>query len=543
MKKFFAFILLYFCAFSFAQKDSLNTEERIISFHSDIVVNAKGGIQVSEHIKVYATGNTIKRGIFRSLPESRNLNNREQQVRYSDISVTKNGESEDFHEETSNGNLVIYVGKKDVFLTPDVYDYVINYTAKNQIGFFKNYDEFYWNVNGLAWDFNTENISTNIKLPGGAKILQNSCYTGKYGEKGQDCTFEKISDNEMSFSAKNFSNNEGLTIAIGFDKGLILPPPPPTFLEEYGILIAAVIFLMGLFYFFYQSWDKYGRDPLSPTVYPQFNPPNDLSPASFGYINKERFDNSFVTAGVVDLAIKGYLKITEKEEGGVFGHFKKKIYTISKVKESDQTLPAEEQEIIDRLFNEESTSVTLDNQYDSGIETMVNSVKSSLGFQHDAFLTSGNNQNRLIFPALAILAFYGLGLLISYFLDPDFGRIVLGGIILAALTAIFFIVQFFGKFKFSFKFFWIVPIFFTLISTFGLKLGLASLNDQNFNYCYLFLMIAFSGLIVYSYLIRKPTVEKLEQKSLINGFEMYLSAAENQLMKISQSATNDAGNF
>lgn len=283
MKRFLGFLFVCFWAFSFAQQDSLNTEERIISFHSDIVVNAKGGIQVSEHIKVYATGNTIRRGIFRTLPETRNLNNKTQKVRYTDISVTKNGEPEDFHEETSNGNLVIYVGKKDVFLTPDVYDYVINYSTENQIGFFPKYDEFYWNVNGLNWDFTTENISADIKLPQGAKILQNSCYTGKYGEKGDDCTFQKISDNEISFSAKNFTYNEGLTVAVGFQKGIILPPPPPTFLEKYGILITATLFLIGLFLYFFRSWDKYGRDPETPTVYPQFSPPNNLSPASFGY--------------------------------------------------------------------------------------------------------------------------------------------------------------------------------------------------------------------------------------------------------------------
>ena len=128
----------------------------------------------------------------------------------------------------------------------------------------------------------------------------------------------------MFFSAKNFSENEGYTVAIGFEKGLILPPPTPTFLEKYGILIASIVFLFGLFVFLYQSWDKYGRDPESPIIYPQFNVPNNLSPASFGYLKKERFDNSFIKAGVVDLAIKGYLKLTETEEGGIFGHFKQK---------------------------------------------------------------------------------------------------------------------------------------------------------------------------------------------------------------------------
>ena len=531
MKRFFAFILFYFCAFSFAQQDSLNTEERIISFHSDIIVNQKGGIQVSEHIKVYATGNTIKRGIFRTLPETRNLNDREQKVRYSDISITKNGEQEDFHEKTNNGNLVLYVGKKNVFLTPAVYDYVINYTAENQIGFFPKYDEFYWNVNGLAWDFNTEQISANIKLPDGAKILQNSCYTGKYGEKGEDCSFEKISDNEISFSAKDFAMNEGLTVAVGFAKGLILPPPPPTFLEKYGILITGTLFLAGLFFFFFRSWDKYGRDSQSPTIYPQFNPPNNLSPASFGYLKNERFGTNLVTAAVVDLAIKGFIKITESEESKFLGLSNQKKYTLTKLKSSDKILPAEEQEILERLFSESEDSITLDDTYDSNVESMVKQVDGSLSYAHDAFLRIGNNQKKLIFPILALTVLYSVGLLISYLLNPESGNILLGGVIYVILLVVFFLNQYFGNFLTYAKAFWIIPLILFSIAVFILNSVYKSTYLQNFNFSYLLLMVGFAGMMIYSFLIRKPTPEKLEQKSLIDGFEMYLSAAEKQLMK------------
>lgn len=531
MKRLLTIFFLLFFAFSFAQEDVVNTSERIISFHSDILVNSDASIQVSEKIRVYASGNAMKRGIFRTLPLSRNLNDREQSVDYDNISVKKNGEVEDFHTETKNDNLIIYVGKKEVFLAPDYYDYEINYTTKNTIGFFDKYDEFYWNVNGLNWDFNTEKVSANIKLPSGASILQNSCYTGAYGSTSQNCTSNKISDTEISYSAENLLGNEGLSVAIGFKKGIILPPPPPTTLEKYGILAVGFLFLSGLFAYFFKSWDEYGRDFDNPTVYPQFNPPGNFSPASFGYLKKQNFSTSFVTASVVNLAIKGYLKITESVESNLLGLFKSTKYTLTQTKDSDNDLPKEEQNILNNLFSENSKSLTLGTKYNSTIEKMVKDVKSSLNFQHDDFLKTGNNQKLLIIPSIVIIALYAIGLVISNFINPDSGKIALGAFFFVFLMVVFFILQYFGKFKIAFKIFWIVPAFFMFIASIGIYMGLESANDQNFNYCYLFLMVAFSGLIIYSYFIRQPSKELLQQRSLIDGFEMYLGAAENQLLK------------
>lgn len=531
LKKFLGFLAVLFSVFIFAQEDLSNTEERILSFHSDIVVNDKGGISVAEHIKVYASGSGIQHGIIRSLPESRNLNGKNQTVRYTDISVTKNGQTEEFHEGESNGNLQIFAGKKEVFLTPGIYDYVINYKTENQIGFFKDYDEFYWNVNGLGWDFPAEKVSATITLPNAAKIIQNSCYTGEYESKAQDCTFEKISDHVISFSGENFASNAGLTVAVGFNKGVILPPPPPTTLEKYGILGVGVLAILGLFGFLYSSWNEYGRDPDAPTVYPQFNPPNNLSPASFGYFKDEIYSTKLVTAAVVSLAIKGFIKITESTESKLLGLSKSKVYTLTKIKTEDETLPAEEQEILKSLFDEDNDSVTLDDTYDSGIESMVNYFKGSLSHSNDALLMDGNNQKKLIAPFLFLIIVYVIGLMVSFFIDPDVGNLVFGGLIFIVLTVVFFFLQYLGRFKKYNRVFWLLPAILIINGIFKISTNLPLKDLFNYSFCYYLLSSGFGGLMIYSFLIRKPAPEKLAQNSLIDGFEMYLSAAEKEVMK------------
>ncbi|WP_435523159.1 DUF2207 family protein [Chryseobacterium indoltheticum] len=178
----------------------------------------------------------------------------------------------------------------------------------------------------------------------------------------------------------------------------MIPPPPPTFLEKFGILIAGIIVFLGLLFYYYSTWKKYGVDPETPTVYPQFNSPDDLSPASLGYIHNESFKNKYLTAALVNLAIKGYVQIIENEDSGVFGLFKSKKFTVKKLKNADQNLPKEEINLMNSLFSNISDSIRFDGKYDPKIEQTVRGFQSALKFQHDTMLNEGDNSKKLILP-------------------------------------------------------------------------------------------------------------------------------------------------
>ncbi|KMQ65859.1 hypothetical protein ACM46_07595 [Chryseobacterium angstadtii] len=528
------FFLQLFCM-AFAQnegaEESFTIEnEKIISFHSDIEVDKNSGITVTEHIKVYSLGENIKRGIFRALPLSRDLNHKTQKVRYDILSVKKNGEDEDYHEKTEDGYLKIYAGNKDVILNPGTYDYEIKYKTGNQIGFFDKYDEFYWNVNGTYWDFDVDTISARVTLPAGAGIIQNSCYTGAYGSTNQNCTVKVLSDHSVEWSASGLKPNEGLTIAVGFQKGVMVPPPPPTFSEKYGILISVCIILLGLITYLYSTWRKYGIDPETPTVYPQFNAPENLSPASLGYINSESFKNKYLTASIVNLAVKGYVKIIESEDSGVLGFFSTKVFILKKLKPADETLSKEEINLMNSLFSKDEDSVKFDGKYNSKIEKAVQSFKGALSFQHDNFLNEGNNTKKLVLPWLIITLVYGLGLFVSYNLLPEFERVFVGGLLYIILFLAFVLITFLFK-NVSWKI--LIPLsIFVVIGLGGIIVANGdNVETINFSACYIFYVLAFLIMVIYQYLIKQPTKEKLRKKSLIDGFKMYMGAAENEQLK------------
>ena len=294
------------------------------------------------------------------------------------LSVERDGRASKYHTEKGNGAITIYVGERDVFLNEGEYDYTISYRMSEQIRFFDTYDEIYWNVNGFDWDLSFGQVSSLIKLPKNGSIIQNACYTGRYGSTNTNCNATVISDNSIRFSAENLSAGENLTVAVGFNKGIVQPPPPPTFLERFGALILSGFMSLALLFYYGFTWLKFGVDPPKPTVYPQFEVPENMSPASVGMLDKQRYHDDLITGSILNLAVKGYLTIEEDIEDFAFGLFKSKKFVIHKIKKDNRALKKEEHMLFSKLFSSKST-LTLDGKYNSKVKSAVTAFKASLG--------------------------------------------------------------------------------------------------------------------------------------------------------------------
>ena len=85
-----------------------------------------------------------------------------------------------------------------MFLRPGEYTYTIRYRVDRELGFFKDFDELYWNVTGNGWTFAIDRAEAVIELPPGAKILQYAGYTGYQGGRGQDFTVQ-TGDHDIVF--------------------------------------------------------------------------------------------------------------------------------------------------------------------------------------------------------------------------------------------------------------------------------------------------------------------------------------------------------
>lgn len=529
--------LFFFTLFTlgFSQVDSVGLgsnlyEERIVSFDATLKIDTVRKVEVTEKISANVLGHSIKRGIFRSLPTQRDLNGKKFRVHYDVISVKREGKEEKYRTKYSDGYFRIYVGEEDVLLPSGIHQYELRYSTSDIIGFFDNYDEFYWNVNGTTWDFPTGKISASVILPSGAKILQHSCYTGRYGSSDTNCVSHKESDHAITFQSQDLKRNEGLTIAVGFEKGLFPPPPPPTFLEKYGVALVCFLTFLGLMAYYILSWRKHGVDPEKPIPYPQFSSPENLSPASIGYIAKEGYKTNSLTASIVNLAIKGFLKIEESTESGLLGLMKKKVFTLHKLKPREDTLPKEEAVLLEALFTTKN-SLELDGKYDPKVESAMKRYRSSIQNEHHKLINEGNNRTRLIFPMLLVSIIYALSLWFSYTHYADFGKIMIGVVLYMFFFVLFIVSLFIQRYGVIALILWLLCTGFFVFLFVSLSGNLDFSASKGFNYSYLFLILSFSALLIYQYLIRRPSEEKLQKQSLIEGFKMYMGAAENEQIK------------
>lgn len=451
---------------SFAQS------ERVLSFHSAIVVDTSSTITVTESIKIYAKGLVFKRGITRTIPTI-SVDSSGNSVKHNlkILAVEKDGRPSKYHTNSGNGNITIYVGDKDVFLSEGTYDYTITYRMSRQIRFFEDYDELYWNVNGFDWALDFGEVSCDITLPTSGTIIQGACYTGRYGSSSTNCSATQVSDYQVHFNAGQLNAGENFTVAVGFSKGSVTqppPPPPPTFLQKYGALLLSTFISLALLFYYGNTWLRFGIDPQKPTVIPQFEVPHNMSPASIGMLDKLRYHGDLITGTIINLAVKGYLKIEEQTQDYVFGLFKSQTFVIHKLKDDTGMLKDEEKVLFSKLFSD-INQLKLDGKYDSDIGSAVTAYRNSLNKQHHGFIYEGFNYKFWLLPLFTIVAY------------------IVAFVVLASK-------YFEGE------------------------------NDGGIFAVFLVLNIIF--FLIYQYLIRKPSLKKLKLRSLIEGFKMYMGAAE-----------------
>jgi hypothetical protein len=166
-----------------------NANEVINEFHSHIVIDKSGQITVVETIEVNAENILINRGIYRDFPTQYFgawLTKKE--VGFKVIAVSRNNESEPFHTEQLSNGIRVYIGSASRYLTRGIHNYQLTYQTDKQLGYFDDYDEFYWNVTGNGWQFDILKASTTIQLPeqGRQQLKDQQAWTGYQGEQNKD---------------------------------------------------------------------------------------------------------------------------------------------------------------------------------------------------------------------------------------------------------------------------------------------------------------------------------------------------------------------
>ncbi len=208
--------------------------------------------------------------------------------------------------------------------------FVLKYRVRNGLKFFDDHDELYWNVTGDEWDVPIERASARIRLPADATGVRAQAFTGAYGAKEHAATVEITGPTIDMVMTRQLGFREGLTAVVGWDKGLV---DEPTGLDE------ARNFLIGnwplgipslVFAVMFHRWYRHGRDPRLRPITVVYEPPDRLTPAEVGTLADDSPDIQDITATLVDLAVRGHLRIEESKAPQLFGLWNSTEYTFQR---------------------------------------------------------------------------------------------------------------------------------------------------------------------------------------------------------------------
>jgi uncharacterized membrane protein len=397
-------------AFLLVPLSAVARELVIQQFYETVTVNPNGTIEVTEIIDARFTG--AWHGIYRTIPVEYDT---PQDLNYSlllePLSVTDDTGNALKYEQKREGRYLKFKitvpGAQDATKTV-----MLRYRVLDAIRFFDDHDELYWNVTGDEWDVPIRSASARIELPNGVTGLRANAFTGVYGSRGGDAQV-KTNGNVVEVSTNHpLLYREGLTAVVGWDKGFVQPPSAAMkialFLRSNWPLFLPVV----AFFIMLWLWWTRGRDPERGSIAVQYEPPDKLTPGECGTLVDNEAAMRDITATLVDLAVKGYLTIEQKDESHLLGltHSKEYIFHLKRPSTEWSAARPHELEMLSALFDDGSTTSVKLSELQNHFYTHLPAIRSRI---FDALMADGYYLHR---PDTVRQGYIGAGIVIGILL-------------------------------------------------------------------------------------------------------------------------------
>lgn len=347
-------------SFAFAQVAMANGGERIESFAMDITVRADGMIDVAETIEyVFPDGGEERHGIYRDIPTRLHDDTGKLYEMPLGVRSVTDGAGSDWPVSVTRitAGKRLKIGDKDETVT-GTQTYAISYEVGGALRYFPDNDELYWNATGNDWTVPIVRSSATVHLPESVPTdsVTFTCYTGTTGSTAKNCVMNRQGRN-VSFAAQG-----PLTVVVSWAPGIVaklLPHEVPTSFRGIQLPWLPPTIPVLVFVLLFAMWVAYGRDPSGRgTIVVQYEEPDEMRPAEIGTLMDGHAGNKEISATIVDLAVRGYLEITETPVlGGLLG----KQYRFNRTTPPHDAPPvfAYEQRLLETLFHGGRTAVTV----------------------------------------------------------------------------------------------------------------------------------------------------------------------------------------
>jgi uncharacterized membrane protein YgcG len=314
--------------------------ERIVSYDARIAIQSDGSISVTEQV-TYDFGSDLRHGIFRVIPVRLRYSGSYDRIYPIEVrSVYTDNAGDEYTVESNGGAVGIRIGDSNGTVT-GVHTYWLTYLVRGGLNGFADHDELYWNAVGNRWDVPIDQATVRVSAP--VAVTRAACFAGPPGSTTPCEQAVVFTDGVAQFSQSGIGPGEGLTVVVAIPKGAVTFAGPilrerwslprafavtPVTAGAAGGLLA-VLGLLGALVLARGRDRRYsgravgvvdgtpvsveeavalaGRD--EPAM--EFAPPPDVRPGQAGTLIDGVANPRDVTGTIVDLAVRGYLRIED----------------------------------------------------------------------------------------------------------------------------------------------------------------------------------------------------------------------------------------
>ncbi len=216
----------------------------------------------------------------------------------------------------------------------------------------KNTQAIFWNLVGTGWDLPLNNVHAELTLPSEVRLIRTKCYQGSY-RSTNSCTSLSVNGNKIIIDEPLLLAHEALSIRAEWTPPLVKEKIIYDLAKEkkrrafYLLSIAWLITIISVLYLWYKGSSLSIRKPKMVL----YHPPEEISVLEAGVIIDNSLDGRDITAALISLAQKGYIRIEKiKDKNSLFSS---EDYQLTLIRDPDINLSPYEAIIISKVFRRE----------------------------------------------------------------------------------------------------------------------------------------------------------------------------------------------
>lgn len=386
----------------------------ITSYVSKILVKPDNSIEVEEELTAVFYDNN-KHGIYRALPNINYVSyakdgrvvNKNYKVKYSDISASS---LVDYFSE--DGYVYLKLGDEYNYLKPNTpYYYNIKYTMTLGDDRESDFDFFYFNIVGDAWDTSVSNVSFNIIFEKPIETNKMQVYIANQEEKLID--IEQDGTKAKYYYEGTLNPGEALTVRTELEQGYFAVNSISQTALSFDIVMLVMVLFIMMIVFILKKSNSVKKDLVTVV---EFKKPDGFNSAEVGYVIDGHLSDKDIVSLIVYWANQGYISIKE-ENRSIY------LTKLKPMEKTSKTYKAYEKRFFDAIFAESEVDVLIDDLGKKCIDSIMVAIHTIKKQQDKKVFNAKAKRARTISAVLASIASFVVSVFVDTFISLKNGTL------------------------------------------------------------------------------------------------------------------------